>query len=313
MESEKFNTTEAAVETQSEFSSKIELRFFRHDAKEKAPEKNDYDILLTPGGRVHAKEQSHLDDINQAVAFGSPRKRTQETAAMILGGKAGIVTGEEALPEAIEKLNKDLGYGSKLNVDPRLNFELEGGTAYAEAANKAFGEGRFMEFLVNESDKLAQETGDTKSSTYSNMAANIASVIKKYEGVASRWDELANDESKGYDKTLNRLFGTHQTIQESFLAKLITKMKGPDELAKFVKILKNQGVGFSEGCTVDIVTEEKGETPRVHVTYTKEGATPEESFVFDENISPELIDEIIAEGSLVEAEGEVAEEEKLAA
>ena len=76
---------------------------------------------------MRAKEKAVYDDINQSMAFGSPRKRTQETASLIMSGKLEEITGTETLEELKEKLDKDLPLksGSKIRVDGRLNFEAD--------------------------------------------------------------------------------------------------------------------------------------------------------------------------------------------
>lgn len=33
---------------------------------------------MTPVGKIHAKEKAEQDNMSQSMAFGSPRKRTQE-------------------------------------------------------------------------------------------------------------------------------------------------------------------------------------------------------------------------------------------
>jgi len=294
------------IESVPEFSSKIDLRFFRHDKKESTKTKEDKDILLAPEGRLHAKERASLTDLGQAIAFSSPRKRTAETAGFVMAGKAGEITGTETLEELKAKIHEGIKHGSKLREDERLDFMLDEKTPYGDAATKAFGEGRFLKFLVEESDRLAEENNDTENSTYSSMARSVAEIVKKYIGIAPRWDELVNNEDKRanpfkkYDKVLHRLFATHQTIQESFLAKTIELTKGPEERDRFVAALDNQGVGFSEGFHLEIITESSQTEPTIHITYKKEGATEEKSFDFDETISAEVLEEI-AQGEAVPA------------
>ena len=65
-----------SLETEK-YSSKIELRFFRHDEKGIDSSKTDKDIELTNTGRMHAKNQAKETNLTQAVAFGSPRLRAQ--------------------------------------------------------------------------------------------------------------------------------------------------------------------------------------------------------------------------------------------
>ena len=63
-------------EKKEQITSIIDLRFFRHAEKESDKNKSDEEIELTETGRRQAVEKSKGTDISQAVAFGSPRKRT---------------------------------------------------------------------------------------------------------------------------------------------------------------------------------------------------------------------------------------------
>ncbi|MEY2664611.1 MAG: hypothetical protein RIT04_419 [Candidatus Parcubacteria bacterium] len=279
-------------EVAPEFSSKIDLHFFRHDEKEGDPLKNDYDIELSPKGREGAKAQAQETNLEQAMAFGSPRKRTQETAGFIMAGADAGITGNESLDELRAKIDGDIEYGSKIAVDPKLNFDMEGDTEYVKEAMTAYKAGTLIPFLIEKSDELALETGDTVSSTYSRMAASIAGIIKKYIGVAPRWNDLVKDEQKGYEPILERFLGTHQSMQESFLAKLLEVTKGTEERDRFAQVIGGKGFGYSEGFEVEIVTKEGDPTPSVRITYKKEGKTPETSFDFDETVSLETIEEI---------------------
>src|SRR3989338_3137579 len=80
-------------------TSKIDLRFFRHAEKESDKSKSDEEIELTETGRKQAIEKSGDSDISQSVAFGSPRKRTQQTAGFVMGGSLDEITGNESLDE----------------------------------------------------------------------------------------------------------------------------------------------------------------------------------------------------------------------
>lgn len=280
-------------EQEREFSSKIALRFFRHDEKGVDPSKKDEEIELTAAGRLHAKAQAEETNLAQAVAFGSPRLRAQETAGFVMAGASEEITGEESFDELKAKVDKGLGYGSKIGIDPRLNFELGADNDYARAAVEAFKKGELMRFLVDQSDQLAAQVGDEVSSTYLRMAAQIASIIKKYVGIAPRWDELVNDKEKHYEPVMERFFGTHQSIQESFLAKLIEMMKGVEERDKFIRLVKNKGFDYAEGFEVEIVTKEGETQPSIHINYKKDGEAMEDNFVFDEILPLEILEKII--------------------
>lgn len=120
-------------EIQERHTSKIELSFFRHGEKEKDDTKPDHEIPLTEIGRKQAIEKSKASGarkIGQAVAYGSPRIRTQETATLVMAGREEIITGKETLEELeekIEKINKEgltTCPSSAIKIDERLDLIL---------------------------------------------------------------------------------------------------------------------------------------------------------------------------------------------
>ncbi len=275
------------------YTSREVLHMMRHDAKEKDPTKTDTTIRLTPEGRMHAHDLASSDtDMDQSVAFGSPRDRAQETAGHIMAGGQAEITGEETLEELKQKLDAGRDFGSKIGIDSRLNFTLEKGNPYVDEVYEYFNAGRHMEYTVNQSDRRAAELGDETNFTYSRSAKAVAEVVLKYLHIAPRFDQLANDQSKGYSDTLERFLGSHQGLFESFLAKVIENTKGVEERNKFVDAVDKQGFGFSEGYTIEIQNHGT-EKPTIHLTYHKENKqNPEKSFEFDEDISTELVQEI---------------------
>ncbi|MFA6445785.1 MAG: histidine phosphatase family protein [Candidatus Paceibacterota bacterium] len=288
------------TETAEQFSSKIELRFLRHDEKEKDPTKSDTEIRLTPKGKLNAKAQAdeevyEAEHLAQTVAFGSPRKRAQETAGLVMAGALDDITGTESLEELKTKINTLTGlkYGSKIHADKRLDFII-GESEYATAGMEAFKNGQFLRFLVDKSDELAREAGDEVSFTYTRGGMGIAQIIQKYLKISERFDELVKKEDSKYKKEMDRLFGTHQTVQECFLLKVIEKIQGVDGREQFMKAVGNTGFNFSEGFTCDVVTTLDGEK-KIHVVYKKDGKIPEENYVFDAEIPAEIVNQI-AEG-----------------
>ena len=97
----------AAEKIDEQYRSKIELRFFRHSKKESSG--HGHQVKLSPEGRMLAKEKSPAEiNINQAIAFASPRVRAQETAGFVLAGSQDVITGDESLVELKEKLGSFL-------------------------------------------------------------------------------------------------------------------------------------------------------------------------------------------------------------
>lgn len=279
-------------ETIKDYTSKIELFFMRHDEKEKDKTKSDEEIELTLKGKIHAKEKAWQNDISQSMAFGSARKRTQETAGLIMSGKLDGITGKETLEELKEKLDKDLllKSGSKIRVDDRLNFEADFSSNYGKKALEAYESGKYLKFLVEESDNLAKEENDDKSSTYATQAQAIASIVQKYYGISPRFNEIVQDKNKNYKDTLKRFFGSHQGVLECFLAKIIEKTKGIEERDKFVQILNNQGFDYAEGFDIEIKNKESGE-PTIHISYKKE-KEGETIFEYNEDVDKRVLSEM---------------------
>lgn len=277
-----------------ERESKILLHFLRHGKKGKA--EDDYKVRLTPEGRKEAVEKAEEVNLKQAMAFGSPRERAQESAALIMSGAEDNITGEESFEELKEKLNAGIEYGSKVFADKRLDFILDEKTPLGAKEMEAYLGKRWMPFLINESDKLAKELGDKETSTYSSMAGAVAEIVEKYAKIANRWHELVNDEKKKYEEMMERFLGSHQGVTESFLAKVIEKTKGPDERDKFAAVVNNQGFDFLEGFEVEIDKKSADEKPVIRIRYKKADKEGKEIFNFDEEVPAEMIEEMIADG-----------------
>ncbi|KKQ55628.1 MAG: hypothetical protein US74_C0026G0003 [Parcubacteria group bacterium GW2011_GWA2_38_13] len=95
MEKEPFNPENR--EDKEVITSKIDLRFFRHAEKESVKGKPDEEIELTDIGGKQAMKKSKDRDISQSVVFGSPNKRTQETAGFVMAGQLDEITGNESI------------------------------------------------------------------------------------------------------------------------------------------------------------------------------------------------------------------------
>jgi hypothetical protein len=280
------------------YSSKIELHIARHSIKDSTLGIPDEEIRLTPEGRALAKEKASRDtQLSRSVAFGSPRKRSQETALLMMAGADDAITGDENLQELKEKLDSGLMHGSKLGVDERLNYTDDETTEYGKRLHDAFIGKDYLRFLVEESDQLAQEMGDKSRATYSGKAAAIASIVAKYISIGPRWNQLVTEATDGgVSDTLERYLSTHQGSGESFLAKLIEKTEGLKQRAEFVKVLGNQGFGFVEGFVVSIETTKSNERI-IRVSYDKE--LPDgQRFTFEKEIPNTLIQDIIREGAV---------------
>lgn len=278
-------------ESRGQITSTIDLRIFRHAEKESDKNKTDKEIELTETGRKQAVEESEDKDISQSIAFGSPRKRTQQTAGLVMGGKLEEITGDENIKELKEKLDKELKVGSKIGIDKRLDFNIDFSTDVGKKVLEAVKNGNYLKFLVEQSDSFAESFKNADTETYSGMAGRVAEIVKKYLAIAPRWDKLAQDESKDYKDTLKRFFGTHQGIGESFLAKIIEQTKGKVERDAFVSVLGNQGFDFAEGFDVKIETVDD-KTQNIHILFKKE-KEGQIVFEYDEIVPREIIEGFI--------------------
>jgi broad specificity phosphatase PhoE len=271
-----------------EVSSEIALKFFRHSIKENDKTKHDAEIRLTEEGRDLARS-NYDPETKNAVAFGSSRKRAQETAGLIMSGSEA-----ESLEKMEEELNKDLNYGSKLGVDKRLDFNSADESEYGKKLLESFFGGTYLKFLTEKSDSLARELGQEKAETYSFMASQIGEIVQKYFKAADAWGKLLDDQPDKYDSNkLERFLGTHQGVSESFLAKVIEKTKGVAERDRLVEVLNQRGFDYNEGFEVDI--KGSGDNKTVRIAYRKELPSGE-IYSFNEELPNEVLDEIVEEG-----------------
>lgn len=255
----------------------VVLHFMRHSIKEKAPEKSDTDILLSPAGReLAAKKFENPTDMRFAHVVGSPRVRTHETGAV-------------AATQNPETNPADLGIG-KVRVDEALDFKVDERDEYGRRLYEAFAAGEYLSFLLNESDALAKEKGDTESSTYSRMAADVANIIYRNFKAASRGASILeqSEHPENEPNDFQRILATHGGIQESFLLKAVEKLKGVAERDKLFALIGGNAFDVTEGFDVTL-TKEGGEE-KIRITYTKG------DYTFDEIVPVSVIEEIIAEG-----------------
>lgn len=274
-------------------SSTIVLHFFRHGDKEQRIEgQPDQLVPLTPVGREQAIATSLGSDLSRSVAFGSPRERTQQTAALVMAGQTDVVSGDESLEELVGKLN--LGNkASKIRVDERLDFYVDSTTEFGKRQSQATKDGRLLQFFVEESDTLAETLNDPNADTYSRVAARLGGIVQKYISTAPRLRQTENVAGINAGNRFDRFFGTHQGVSELFLAKVIELTKGNEARDSFVASLDNQGFDFVEGFNVEIVTRQ-GMSPSIRVMFNKE-KEGKPVFNFDEIMPNELIDSIVGQ------------------
>ena len=228
------------------------------------------------------------------LAGGSERKRAPQTGALVMGAAEGKIPGDITYEELNRKYNQGK-FRNRIGVKKSLNFDIDESTAFGAKALEEFKAGRYLRFIVEQSDALAESLHDEKAEPYSKTASKIAELIEGYIRSAPRWAELANDPSKHYEDTLRRYLGTHQVIGESFMAKLIEETKGIEGSGgrnAFVAALDNKGFGFVEGFSVRIETDDAGKRT-VRISYEKPADAKQPGFKFDEVVPEEVIQRMI--------------------
>ncbi|MFH1253255.1 MAG: hypothetical protein V1664_02895 [Candidatus Uhrbacteria bacterium] len=272
------------TETSRETEPKIVLHFFRHSEKEKALGRPDERVPITPCGRHLAKDKAEATNFSQAVAFASPRDRAKHTALLRMIGGHDEITGEEELEELLKKT--ELPVGSKIAVDKSLDFNYD--SRLGVIIEEAYERGEHLKFLIEQSDTLAANFKDETTSTYQRNAAKIAKKILRYAKILPRWKQILEDDStKKYSDTLERFFGSHQGVTESFLAKVIEMTEGADRRDEFVAALGNQGFDYVEGFNVEINQNE----PIIHLSYSRPQPGGD-SFVFNQALTRSQLESI---------------------
>ncbi len=283
-----------------ESKSKVILHVLRHGEKaEKLPGQSDYEVLLSEVGRTQARKKGEEINLQPEVGLvvGSPRKRTLQTGLEALFYK--YFTPEASFEEIQEKIQEELDKEYKLGPGRVKKFIEEKGLDFVpyEELTNAVKRKEVVKFLVEESDKLILEKKDKNSTCWTRAATNVAKIIKKYLTVGTVFENIVEknpEKYAPYGNQLERYLVTHQSIGESFLAKVIEKVKGKESLEKWVEKYKG-GFKETEGFSLEILG---GKEILIHYS-SEEGK--EETI----KITPELIDELIKEGE--EFEKKIAE------
>lgn len=268
---------EKTLESKEKPTSRIVLEFFRHGKREKTKhelgETSEEDVneqinlSLKPEGRKQATEKGKKIHPQPEVALsvGSPRKRAKETAVRVMLAEKDKITPEMSFEEIEKVISPEQKYGKRIIADPRLDFNVEG--PVGEKANKAYYAGRTMQYLIYESDQDAIKLKDKESTTYSRAAGNVAELIKRYADIAPNFDKVVKNNPKKYaqyNNQMERYFGSHQSVIEPLLVKVLEKIKGIEYRDKFIESL---GAGFkdAEGFRVEINNTPQG--PEIEIKY----------------------------------------------
>jgi hypothetical protein len=253
-------------ESKEKISSEIVLHFFRHSIKEKTNNPDDL-IPISQEGRKLAKEKSFKNvNLDQSVAFGSPKIRTQETAMLMMAGELDDITGDETLEELKEKINGGVSFGSKIGIDKRLDYEDDFESPLGKKAYVAYNNNKYLSFLANESDMISKKTNDKTKSNYSAKSSQLAKVIHKYIKIIPRWNKLVSEKSGKYDSKLERFFCTHTSIPESFLLKVFELLGDNKSKEEYLEKYTND-INYLEGFEVDIKKYPNKKEPDIVITY----------------------------------------------
>ena len=254
-------------ESGEKIKTKIILEFMRHGEKENDKTKSDEEVRLTENGRMMAGEKGEELDPQKEVslAWGSPKKRTQETA---LRAMLPDIDPNVSLEDIEEMIREEQKFGKKLIVDERLSFDLSGPEGKEMLA--AFKEGKYLQYLISESDKRAIELGDKTSSSYLRYAGNISEIINRYAKIGDNFNRIASkdDKYKEFGNQLKRYLATHQGVAEGFVAKVLEEAQGPEKRDEFISSV---GSGFKETEGIHLEIQNNGNHQEITITYQING------------------------------------------
>jgi len=274
-----------APENERRIKTKIILEFMRHGEKENDKTKSDEEVRLTEKGRIMAKEKGEELDSQKEVslAWGSPKKRTQETA---LRAMLPDIDPNASLEEIEEIIKEEQKFGRKLIVDERLNFDLSGPEGKEMLA--AFKEGKYLQYLINESDKRAIELGDDTSSSYLRYAGNLSEIVNRYAKIGNNFNRIASKDGKyeEYGNQLERYLATHQGVAEGFVAKVLEETQGPEKRDEFISSV---GSGFKETEGIHLEIQNNGNHQEITIAYQLNG--DKETITVDTDLIEKIIKE----------------------
>lgn len=277
--------TSYSPEKEKQIVTKIILEFMRHGEKESDKTKSDEEVRLTEKGRKMAQDKGRAIEPQKevALAWGSPKKRTQETALHVMLPE---IDDNASLEEMEQIIAQEQKIGKKLIEDERLNFDLSG--PEGKEMFDAFKAGQYLQYLIEKSDQRAIELGDKTSSTYSRYAGNIAEILNRYSKIGDNFNRIASkkDDYEEFGNQLERYLASHQGVVEGFTAKVLEKTQGAEKRNEFIKSL---GGGFKEAEGIHVEVINNGNEQKISIAYKLNG--DKETI----EINKELLEEIIKE------------------
>ena len=286
-----FEISQAELELGVE--SRVILEFMRHGKKETDQNKTNEKLLLTPKGRQQALDKGkELDPrADVSVAWGSPRIRSRETAAL------AMLANEDIDPDAsLEEIEQEIDrvisakgkQKRKIIEDSRLDFNFSGPGIGKWASDLYVDAAPLMPTYIRESDQRALETGDRENDTYTRKAGDIAEIILRYAKIGDTFNRIVSETDK-YAKTgnqLERYLGTHGSVLEPLVAKLIEKLNGVEARDKFAELVGND-FAETKGIRAEIIN--KGTEQQIKIRYEIDGQ--EQEIDVDVNLLEEIVKE----------------------
>lgn len=210
--------------------------------------------------------------------YETSRVRSVETALRQLLTNRGEILSSDSLEDIKAKIaqyfeKEKLLKARKHLVDDRLNFNWDGTKEFKEIANSHFkGDSKdALEFLYKESDELVKRLGDKTSASFSRVAGNIAELVQKYLGILPTWQKIISEKPDKYAKygnELQRFLGSHGTVTECFLMKVMEKIEGSQAVEEFLNSLPNKnGFDYSEGFSVVLSIPKESKEPVIQIRY----------------------------------------------
>ena len=271
----------ATKESFEQPTSKIRIFMFREaDGSEKG---------LSKAG--HAQISARLKLVhNPQIARGlhSGSAAAEETTRRAMRGRKSPSAGApEHLIESAEP--------GHVRADERLSVEMKSSAGLQMA--KAIKANNLLEWIVQESDVYVEDQRDKVGGSYIRMAANIARMIKTQYARADGWDLRARSNKLAKPEQEN-FWAASAGVTETFLAKVIEKTAGIAHRNAFVAVLGKNGFEPTEGYEVT-VSNFKGKKV-LNVRFNKTDKTGKTIFTFNQQISPELLDTIIADDTMMQ-------------
>jgi len=276
----------------------IRLEIFRHDDKGSnttADPNEDVDktLPLSKTGRKHASENGKNKNPHPetAIAYGSLRHRTIETAERQLLAHETFVKEDLSLDEINKLIGDKLRIGKKYKNTELLDFNFNGSDQFREATADHFVNKKdLLVWYLEQSDQLVENEKDQISTSYSRLAGNVATLVSKYFDAYSKWKKIVSDNPdkyNKYDNELQRFMGTHQGVAESFLMKVIEKTNGKKEVYNFINSLKSKnGFEFGEGYSL-VISETKNNNNEL--TKIMSVNFNDKKILFDKEVLEEII------------------------